>query len=75
MCAVTGQLVTNYKTTRYGLKSIYKKCIDSWNMITSEINKTKKKDLNIDLLKTYTRNELKTTFSICLYGELIFNLE
>ena len=39
--------------------SIYKKCIDSWNMITSEINKAKKKDLKIDLLKMYSRNELK----------------
>ena len=43
--AVKGQLtIPTYRTTRYGLKYIYKRCIDSWNMITSEINKSKKKD-------------------------------
>ena len=41
--AFTGQLVVpSYNTTRYGLNSIYKKCIDSWNMITSEINNLRK---------------------------------
>ena len=62
---------------QHGLKSIYKKCIDSWNMI-SEINRAKKKDLKIDLLKMYSRNELKTTVTkhiLSVYhGELIFNL-
>ena len=50
--AVTGQLVVpSYNTTRY------KKCIDSWNMITSEINKSKKMDSKIDQFKMYSRNE------------------
>ena len=58
---VTGQLaIYTYKTSRHGLKSIYKKCIDSWNMKTSEINKTREKDLKIEFLKMYSRNELKT---------------
>ena len=37
--------------------------VDSWDMITSEINKAKKKYLKIDLLKMYSRNELKTTIT------------
>ena len=62
--AVTGQLVVpSYNTTRYGLNSIYKKCIDSWNMITSEINKSKKIVGKSDLFKMYSRNELKTTLT------------
>ena len=75
--AVTGQLVVpSYNTTRYGLNSIYKKCIDSWNMITSEINKSKKMDSKTDLFKMYSRNELKTTLTkhlFCLHGFIINN--
>ena len=67
--AVTGQLVVpSYNTTRYGLNSIYKKCTDSWNMITSEINKSKKMDSKIDLFKMYSRNELKTTLTKHLFS-------
>ena len=66
---VTGQLVVpSYNTTRYGLNSIYKKCIDSWNMITSEINKSKKMDSKINLFKMYSRNELKTTLTKHLFS-------
>ena len=62
--AVTDQLVgPSYNTTRYGLNSIYKKCIDSWNMITSEINKSKKIVGKSHLFKMYSRNELKTTLT------------
>ena len=67
--AFTGQLVVpSYNTTRYGLNSIYKKCIDSWNMITSEINKSKKMDNKTDLFKMYSRNELKTTLTKHLFS-------
>ena len=39
--ANTGQLaIPRYNSTTYGLKSIYKSCIDSWNLLTSEINKS-----------------------------------
>ena len=57
---VTGQLtIPTSRTTRYGLKSIFKRCIDSWNMITSEINNSKKKDPKTDLSKIHSRNVLK----------------
>ena len=37
--ASTGKLfVPRYKTTTFGLKCIYKRCIDSWNKLTTEIN-------------------------------------
>ena len=36
--AFTGQLILpNYNSTIYGLKSIYKRCIDSWNLMTKKI--------------------------------------
>ena len=36
--AFTGQLILpNYNLTTYGLKSIYKRCIDSWNLMTKKI--------------------------------------
>ena len=36
--AFTGQLtIPHYKSTTYGLKSIYKKCIDSWNIMTKKL--------------------------------------
>ena len=60
--AVTGQLtIPTHKTTRYGLKSIYKRCIDSWNMI-SEISLTKS-DPKTDLSKIHSRKVLKTTIT------------
>ena len=49
----------------FGLKCIYKRCIDSWNKLSSEINFTNRKDKitntevnDIDLLK-YSRTVLK----------------
>ena len=36
--AFTGQLIlSNYNSTTYGLKSIYKRYIDSWNLMTKKI--------------------------------------
>ena len=44
--ACTGMLsIPKYNTTQFGLKSIYKKCINSWNQLTSEINKMKSKNM------------------------------
>ena len=67
--AETGMLsIPRYKGTTYGLKSIYKTCINSWNSITNEINKlekvkSKNKDNEIDLYKMFTRNKLRTTIN------------
>ena len=37
--ATTGKLhVPEYKTTTFGLKCIYKRCINSWNQLTTEFN-------------------------------------
>ncbi len=37
--ATTGQLcIPSYKTTNFGLKCIYKRCIDSWNKFSYELN-------------------------------------
>ena len=54
-----------YNSTEYGLKCIYKKCINSWNNATLEINEIEKrkyvnklKSPDIDLLKL-SRNKLK----------------
>ena len=68
--ASTGMLFTpRYNSTEYGLKSIYKKCINSWNNITAEINATEKRKFvnkfntpDIDLFKL-SRNKLKETIS------------
>ena len=64
--ATTGKLyIPAYKTTTYGLKCIYKRCIDSWNKLTTEINTIYRKEnsskfeiKDIDLLK-FSRNVLK----------------
>ena len=57
--------IPKYNSTEYGLKCIYKKCINSWNNITTEINtKESNKFANklnapdIDLLRI-SRNQLK----------------
>ena len=52
------------KGITYGVKSIYRNCINSWNMLTSEINKTEKaksknKYNEIDL-KSFSKHKLKT---------------
>ena len=64
--ATTGKLyIPRYKTTTFGLKCIYKRCIDSWNKFTTEINAKNKNDNtknnvinDIDLLK-FSRTVLK----------------
>ena len=68
--ACTGMLTTPfYKSTEFGLKCIYKKCINSWNDLTSQINETQKrkyanklKSPDIDLSK-FSRNKLKETIT------------
>ena len=64
--ATSGKLfIPPYKTTTFGLKCIYKRCIDSWNKISTELNLINKinnpNNLNIngiDLLN-YSRNALR----------------
>ena len=64
--ATSGQLYTpQYKTTQFGLKCIYKRCIDSWNQfsidinIKNRLNNTNNQEIkDIDLLK-YSRQVLK----------------
>ena len=46
--ATAGKLyIPRYKTTTFGLKCIYKRCINSWNKFTTEINLITRKE-NID---------------------------
>ena len=61
--------IPKYNSTEYGLKCIYKKCINSWNDITTEINTEEKNKFvnklnapDIDLLR-YSRNQLKSTIT------------
>ena len=64
--ATAGKLyIPNYKTTTFGLKCIYKRCINSWNKLSTEFNIINRKnninnqEINdIDLLK-YSRIVLK----------------
>ena len=64
--ATSGQLYTpRYNSTTFGLKCIYKRCIDSWNQLSIDINiinrKQNKNSLeinDINLLK-YSRQVLK----------------
>ena len=66
----TGMLTTpKYNSTQFGLKCIYKKCINSWNDITTQLNKIEKKKYvnklkspDIDL-STLSRNKLKETIT------------
>ena len=68
--ASTGMIhIPRYTGTTFGLKSIYNKCIISWNKFTSEINKLKKAKFankmrcpDIDLLKL-SRGSLKDTLT------------
>ena len=57
--------IPKYNSTEYGLKCIYKKCINSWNDITTEININESNKFanklnapDIDLLRL-SRNQLK----------------
>ena len=64
--ATTGKLyIPAYNTSTFGLKCIYKRCINSWNKITTELNLANKRNninnpeiTDIDLLK-YSRTILK----------------
>ena len=64
--STTGKLsIPSYKTTTFGLKCIYKRCISSWNTLSTEINLTNLKNTlytneikDVDLLK-YSRTKLK----------------
>ena len=77
--ATSGQLyIPQYKTTTFGLKSIYKRCIDSWNYFSNEINIiNRKNNINnpevndIDFLK-YSRTVLKNNLTkhiLCSYED------
>ena len=77
--ASTGKLyIPKYKTTTFGLKCIYKRCIDSWNKLSSDINFINRKDKmnnteikDIDLLQ-YSRTVFKdklTKYILSTYSE------
>ena len=77
--ATSGQLyIPHYKTTTFGLKCIYKRCIDSWNQfstainITNRINNRNNTEIkDIDLLK-FSRTVLKdklTKHILCTYND------
>ena len=60
--------IPRFNGTTYGLKSIYKNCINSWNMLTANLNllekdKGKNKYIEIDLLKTYSKSKLKSVIN------------
>ena len=80
--AETGLLsIPRYNSTTFGLKSICRNCINSWNNMSTEINKIekdksklKRKDvIDIDLYKMYTRSKLKTTLKSHLLSK--YNLD
>ena len=53
---------------RKGLKSIYKNCINSWNMLTLQLNllekdKAKNNYIEIDLLKMHSKNKLRSVIT------------
>ena len=57
--------IPRYNSTTFGLKCVYKKCIDSWNTLSSEINQINKnkfvnklKAPDTDLAKM-ARNKMK----------------
>ena len=68
--AITGQLcIPHCKTTSFGLKCIIKRCTDSWNKLSNEINKINKAKFvnkltcpDIDLTK-YSRKQLQDTIN------------
>ena len=66
----SGMLFTpRYKSTEYGLKSIYKSCINSWNSITLQINKFRQSEYRNKLvspdidLKSFSRGNLNKIIS------------
>ena len=57
--------IPRFNSTSYGLKSIYKNCINSWNMLTLKLkllekNKTKNKYIEI---KMHSKNKLKSVIT------------
>ena len=77
--ATSGQLyIPRYITSTFGLKCIYKRCIDSWNNFSSEMNIISRRNnknnqviKDIDLLK-YSRAVLKdklTKHILCKYND------
>ena len=57
--------IPSYNTTTFGLKCIYKRCINSWNKLSTELNSINRKNninnpeiKDIDLLR-YSRPVLK----------------
>ena len=81
--AFTGQLTSPmYNSTTYGLKSIYRKCIDSWNLMTLKLREDferkesvkgepgRSKLISFDL-QEFSRSKLKkliTDYFISLYN-------
>ena len=67
--AETGMLsIPRFNSTTYGLTSIYKNCINSWNMLTLQLNllekdKAKNNYIEIDLLKMHSKNKLKSVIT------------
>ena len=67
--AETGMLsIPRFNSTTYGLKSIYKNCINSCNMLTLQLNlvekdKAKNNYIEIDLLKMHSKNKLKSVIT------------
>ena len=67
--AETGMLsIPRFNSTTYVLKSIYKNCINSWNMLTFQLNllekdKAKNNYIEIDLLKMHSKNKLKSVIA------------
>ena len=60
---------SKYNTITFGFKSIYNKCVNSWNKLTSQINEAEKSKLvnkmktpDIDLL-SYSHGKLKNTLT------------
>ena len=67
--AETGMLsIPRFNSTTYGLKSIYKNCINSWKKVTLQLNllekdKAKNNYIGIDLLKMHSRNKLRSVIA------------
>ena len=64
----TPNLIPRFNSTTYGLKSIYKNCINSWNMLTLQLNllekdKAKNNYIEIDLLIMHSKNKLKSVIT------------
>ena len=80
--ASTGMLVNpRCNTVTFGIKSIYKKCIHSWNKLTTDINHTQKSKI-VNKLKTVdvdfsqlSRTKLKETIKSLYYRYIKINVK